>query len=122
MPTKQKPLEKADPEKEIEEKLIKLLEKPVTAPPIEEAMEAAQQAIAAANNIKQRELKNHYCTECGATGIQLYHREARMKNIYHFKCYITEDNEYCDEYGEPFTDPDKLEAIRQVKASGRVDK
>jgi hypothetical protein len=122
MPTKQKkPLEKPDPTKEMTEKIIKMLEIPVEPPSIEEEIKAAQKAIAAAKQMKQKKLIKHNCTECGNSGVQLYHAAGRSRNAFdHFKCYITEDNEFCDEHGEPFTDPDKLEALRQVREKGHV--
>ena len=122
MPTKTKksPLEKADPTKEISEKLNKLLELPVEVPNIEETVKVAEQAIAAAQKQKQKKLTKHLCTECGSGGIQLYHKKARAKGKEHFDCFINEEGQYCDEHGEPFTDPDKLEALRQVRERGTV--
>lgn len=120
MATKQKGLEKKDPVKELEEKLTKMLELPVEVPSVEEELQAAKQAIANAQKLKQRKLIQHCCTECGGSGIQLYHEAARAKGKKHFACFLTEDNEFCDEHGEPFTDPDKLEALKQVREKGTV--
>lgn len=115
MTTKQKGLEKKDPVKELTEKLTGMLELPVEVPTIEDELLAAKQAM--------KKLLSHNCSNCGNTNIQLYPADARHAgkgHDGHFDCYLTEDNEWCDEHGEPFTDPDKLEALRQVRERGSV--
>ena len=122
MPTKTRrksPLER-DPIKEVTEELRKVLEMKTEAPSIEDELEAATQALDFAKSIKTKKMKNHHCTECGNSGVQLYNSEARNKGKGHFKCYISEDGEYCDEHGEPFTDPDILETLKEVKTKGKV--
>lgn len=114
--TKKSPLEKEDPAKELEQTIAKMLELKVEVPSIEATLEGANQALAQAQMAtKQKRLKNHHCTECGDSGIQLY---LGGNGSGHFDCYIDEEGLYCDEHGEPFTDPKKIETLKIVNGKG----
>jgi len=85
------------PQQELLEKVLERLEKPVTAPPIEETLEKVNAALKLAQ--KAKPLRRHwYCTDCGRIDCQNDKPGFTGEDHIRVTCI---DGEFTQENGEP---------------------